>query len=302
MGASSSVDLRHEEVADLMEETLYEPKEIKALYRRFRRLDRRGRGTLRADDLTMIPEVVMNPLAERLLAMFERDKEGSIVRVVPRARARLSSRRLACRRRCCARNRTHAARHRARPPSPIAPQNFRSFARGLSVFNERATAQTKSDSASSRARARQPARHDSARRRRAARLSRGAATQTALLSAPARPRPTPPTPDSVLFRVFDVDGDGLISEADLRAVLQLLTGTTLSAAAVDEIVLQTIRDADADQDGVISRADFALFSDLFAWESFTVPVRRAARDQYFLECAGGPALDGGEGPLAPGHG
>ena len=85
-------------------------------------------------------------------------------------------------------------------------------------------------------------------------------------------------------------------------MLQLLTGTTLSAAAVDEIVLQTIRDADADQDGVISRADFALFSDLFAWDSFTVPVRRAARDQYFLECAGGPALDGGEGPLAPGNG
>jgi len=101
MGASSSVDLRPEEVADLCEETHYEPKEIKSLYRRFRRLDRRGGGTLRADDLTMIPEVVMNPLAERLLAMFERDREGMI--------------------------------------------NFRSFTRGLSVFNERARPETKTE-------------------------------------------------------------------------------------------------------------------------------------------------------------
>lgn len=63
-----------------MEETLYEPKEIKSLYRRFRRLDRKGRGTLSVDDLAMIPEVIMNPLYKRLIAMFECDKEGSIVR------------------------------------------------------------------------------------------------------------------------------------------------------------------------------------------------------------------------------
>jgi Ca2+-binding EF-hand superfamily protein len=39
------------------------PKEIKILYKRFRRLDRSGRGTISADDLTMIPELAMNPLA-----------------------------------------------------------------------------------------------------------------------------------------------------------------------------------------------------------------------------------------------
>ena len=80
-----------------------EPKEVKALYKRFRRLDIAQRGTLSEDDLLRIPEVVMNPLAPRMLAMFERNAEGRI--------------------------------------------NFRSFARGLSVFNERATADVKRDGA-----------------------------------------------------------------------------------------------------------------------------------------------------------
>ena len=55
-----------------------EPKEIKSLYRRFRRLDRSGRGTISTEDLTMIPELFMNPLAKRLCAMFERDEADRI--------------------------------------------------------------------------------------------------------------------------------------------------------------------------------------------------------------------------------
>lgn len=78
MGASASVDLRPEEVDELIQDTNYEPKEIKTLYKRFRRLDRSGRGTISADDLTMIPEVVMNPLSSRLVAMFEKDSDGRI--------------------------------------------------------------------------------------------------------------------------------------------------------------------------------------------------------------------------------
>ena len=101
--ASSSSLLRPEEVFGLTEDTLYEPKEIKSLYKRFRRLDVAQRGTLGEDDLLRIPEVIMNPLAPRMLAMFERNGEGRI--------------------------------------------NFRSFARGLSVFNERATPDVKRDGA-----------------------------------------------------------------------------------------------------------------------------------------------------------
>ena len=179
------------------------PKEIQALYRRFRRLDRSGRGTLSADDILMIPEVVMNPLAPRLLAQFIRDGESRI--------------------------------------------NFRSFVHGLSVFNDKATPDRKT---------------------------------------------------SAVFRIFDVDGDGYITESDVRFVLSLLCGTALSSAAADEIVRATISSADRDGDGQISEEDFSNVRDAFPWDSFTVPVRRAARDQYFLDNGHslGPTLEGSEAP------
>lgn len=125
MGASSSVDLRPDEVRELEDATSREcawhsrnqpcsnlqplqkqlllpllllalppvdgpaglpppapavaPKQIKSLYKRFRRLDRSNRGTIAADDLLMIPELSMNPLASRLVAtLFERDGEDRI--------------------------------------------------------------------------------------------------------------------------------------------------------------------------------------------------------------------------------
>ena len=54
------------------------PKDIKTLYKRFIRLDRFKRGTISVEDISMIPEVTMNPLAPRLLQMFERDSEERI--------------------------------------------------------------------------------------------------------------------------------------------------------------------------------------------------------------------------------
>jgi Ca2+-binding EF-hand superfamily protein len=55
-----------------------EPKEIRVLYKRFMRLDRSSRGTISADDLLMIPEISMNPLASRLIYLFDRDAEDRI--------------------------------------------------------------------------------------------------------------------------------------------------------------------------------------------------------------------------------
>ncbi len=45
------------------------------MYSRFRRLDRGRKGTLTADDLQMIPELAMSPLAPRVIALFEQDCE-----------------------------------------------------------------------------------------------------------------------------------------------------------------------------------------------------------------------------------
>jgi hypothetical protein len=186
MGASSSIDLRPEEIEELTELTRFEPKEVKTLYKRFRRLDRSRRGTISADDLLMIPEVVMNPLAARLVQLFKRDGEDRI--------------------------------------------NFRSYAMGLSVFNERAHAAEKA---------------------------------------------------AALFRVFDMDADGFISGADLRAILGMMVGTSLSAASVDAIVAKTIAQCDLDGDGRISLADFSITMDRYPWDAFTVPVKKTSRLEYF---------------------
>ena len=163
-----------------------EPKEIKSLYRRFRRLDRGGRGTISEADLTMIPEVVMNPLAKRLCAMFDRDEGDRI--------------------------------------------NFRSFARGLSVLGERASPDVKT---------------------------------------------------RALFRIYDADGDGFITEADIRAVLALATGKAMEPSEVAEVVKQTLAAVDKDGDGKISLDDFRA-TRVAPFDSFHVPVSRAQRDNYFL--------------------
>ena len=78
MGASASVDLRPDDIAEIEDITVYEPKEIKSLYKRFMRLDRGKKGTLAVEDLLMVPEVSMNPLAGRLTCLFDRDADGRI--------------------------------------------------------------------------------------------------------------------------------------------------------------------------------------------------------------------------------
>jgi serine/threonine-protein phosphatase 2B regulatory subunit len=66
-----------------------------------------------------------------------------------------------------------------------------------------------------------------------------------------------------------VDGDGWISEGDLRKLLGLLAGKALSPNAVAAVVARTLADADADRDGRISFEDFvqvrALPGALLAW-------------------------------------
>ena len=186
MGASSSIDLRPEEIEEVTAATGYEPKEVKTLYKRFMRLDRSRRGTISADDLLMIPEVVMNPLCKRLVQLFKRDAEDRI--------------------------------------------NFRSFALGLCVFNEKAEAEVRADA---------------------------------------------------LFKVFDIDNDSFISDSDLRGILLMMTGASLSPASVDAIIMKTIAQCDADGDGRISSSDFLISMNEYPWDSFTVPVKKTSRQEYF---------------------
>jgi hypothetical protein len=47
------------------------PKEIKRLYKRFQKLDRSGIGQITAADFMQIPELAMNPLVARIVALFD---------------------------------------------------------------------------------------------------------------------------------------------------------------------------------------------------------------------------------------
>lgn len=58
------------------------------------------------------------------------------------------------------------------------------------------------------------------------------------------------------FRIYDVDADGYISPADLRAILASLVGDNMPPDTLETIIQKVITDADADGDGRISRSEF----------------------------------------------
>ena len=62
----------------------------------------------------------------------------------------------------------------------------------------------------------------------------------------------------MLFRIYDIDGDGLISQDELKAVLKQLVNTSLSDAQLQQIVEKTILDLDGDGDGKINFQEFKL--------------------------------------------
>ncbi|KAJ3039547.1 Calcineurin subunit B type 2 [Rhizophlyctis rosea] len=67
---------------------------------------------------------------------------------------------------------------------------------------------------------------------------------------------------SFAFKVYDVNGDGVISSSDLFVILKLMVGSNLDDSQVQALVDQTILEADTiDKDGAISFNEFkrALF-------------------------------------------
>jgi serine/threonine-protein phosphatase 2B regulatory subunit len=170
------------------------------------RLDRGKTGTIAADDLLMVPEVSMNPLAARLTALFERDADDRI--------------------------------------------NFRSFVAGLSVFSERARPDVRKRGAWHH-RARLPA----------CRMPPHPPTSSLHRLLPRPPccrcsAPLNPSDSAAVFRLYDVDGDGAISEADLRVVLEMIVGASMPPPTVAQVISMTIASADKDGDGRISFEDF----------------------------------------------
>ncbi len=156
MGANTSA-LLSEEIEEIARQSNLSQPEIKRLYKRFQKLDRNQSGTLEADELMMIPELAMNPLVPRIVAVFD-------------------------------------------------AVNFRQFVNNLGVFGPNGTTEAKVDFA---------------------------------------------------FRIYDVDGDGFVSENDLATVLKMMVGDNMTDDALNRVVKKVFAQADKDGDGLISRDDFS---------------------------------------------
>eukprot|EP00013_Stygamoeba_regulata_P026776 CAMPEP_0177651506 /NCGR_PEP_ID=MMETSP0447-20121125/12591_1 /TAXON_ID=0 /ORGANISM="Stygamoeba regulata, Strain BSH-02190019" /LENGTH=160 /DNA_ID=CAMNT_0019154605 /DNA_START=294 /DNA_END=776 /DNA_ORIENTATION=+ len=58
------------------------------------------------------------------------------------------------------------------------------------------------------------------------------------------------------FQVYDIDGDGFISNGELFQVLKMMVGNNLTPVQLQQIVDKTILEADEDKDGKISFEEF----------------------------------------------
>lgn len=77
MGNLSS-QLLPEELEELSKESSLSPKEIKRLYKRFKTLDKEVKNSITILEFMSIPELAMNPLANRILVVFDKTKKGEL--------------------------------------------------------------------------------------------------------------------------------------------------------------------------------------------------------------------------------
>ncbi|KAJ3447812.1 protein phosphatase 3 regulatory subunit b alpha isoform type [Anaeramoeba flamelloides] len=72
---SKDDELTQEDLEELQEMSNFNQKQIKRLYKRFKRLDKDGSGSITLDEFYSIPELVMNPLNIRVIGLFDPECE-----------------------------------------------------------------------------------------------------------------------------------------------------------------------------------------------------------------------------------
>jgi len=139
----------------------FSEQELKKLYRRFKLLDKDGSGTLTTEEFLSIPDLALNPLLERILQIFDKNKDDEI--------------------------------------------QFEEFISVLSTLSDKGTKEDKLKFA---------------------------------------------------FQVYDIDGDGYISNGELFRVLKMMVGTNLTDTQLQQIVDKSVLEGDKDDDGRISFEEF----------------------------------------------
>jgi len=79
MGSTVSANLRDEEIEEINKTTGFSKNQIIRLFTRFTSLDREENGCLTREDFLRIPELAINPLADRIVDAFFTDKKGDYV-------------------------------------------------------------------------------------------------------------------------------------------------------------------------------------------------------------------------------
>ena len=77
----------------------------------------------------------------------------------------------------------------------------------------------------------------------------------------------------VAFQIYDINGDGFISNGDLFNSLRMLVGDNLTDIQIQQLADRTIIAADKDLDGKISYEEFVEFvKDVSIKEMFSVEL------------------------------
>lgn len=87
-----------------------------------------------------------------------------------------------------------------------------------------------------------------------------------------------------LFKVYDIDRDGYISNGELFLVLKMMVGNNLKDEQLQQIVDKTIMEADLDKDGKISYEEFSrLAQSIDVGMSMTLRMCSIIPPCYYLE-------------------
>lgn len=145
----------------ISQEIPFSQEELLMLEQRFRRLDKDGSGMLEPNEFFDIPELAQNPLVQRVISVFDKNKDGNI--------------------------------------------SFYEFVTGISKLSEAGSEEDKM---------------------------------------------------RFLFSIYDIEGDGFISNGELFKVLKMMVGNNLTDVQLQQLVDRTIIRADEDYDGKISYEEF----------------------------------------------
>ncbi|TPX32581.1 hypothetical protein SmJEL517_g04313 [Synchytrium microbalum] len=66
------------QLEDMVNTTNFTAEEIQRLYKRFLKLDKDGSGAIDKEEFLQIPQIASNPLAQRMIAIFDGDGSGSV--------------------------------------------------------------------------------------------------------------------------------------------------------------------------------------------------------------------------------